>query len=251
MDEDVYNHPYIKLFYRPFEIAIRWCDLVKFETQIFDQIRNSKTPQWAQLKQWPCLGQKLDLLWDAIRNGELVFGSMGITVKIDDTVDPAYLTIRHTDLKAWFNQYHPFDKPAFLFNTLEQRAISPLTHEVYRALLIEVEALKLKLDREHSLAEEVKAELENVRSERVNLLMRLQHLSVPTERNNKSYLRLIAALIQLMLGKSPNGNKYSAFESQASIISVLLANNNGKSGFTKRTLEEKFAAANRSIETDE
>ncbi|HEY0290685.1 MAG TPA: hypothetical protein VGC62_27390 [Pseudomonas sp.] len=40
---------------------------------------------------------------------------------------------------------------------------------------------------------------------------------------------------------------YSSFTSRASIISALMAHNRNKPGFSQRTLEEKFAAAKRSI----
>ena len=247
MDE-VHKQSQHKLFYRPLEIAIRWCGLISSEQNISNQIANGRTMTATQARQWPCLEQKLDLLWDALRNGDLPFGSLGITAKPGETVDPAYLTIRHSDLKAWFGRFHPHEKPSFLFTPTERHAIPAFTFDIYQTFFIEVEALKLQLVRERAHVKDLKTEVDKARTDRLYLLTRLRRLGNPTDRNENAYLRLIGALIRLLLGKSPNGKKYSAFESQASIISILLATNRGKRGFTKRTLEEKFAAANRSID---
>jgi len=51
----------------------------------------------------------------------------------------------------------------------------------------------------------------------------------------------------LMLGTTPGGQKGSAYDSQAAIISALLAHHGGKPGIADSTLEQKFADANRSI----
>lgn len=62
-----------------------------------------------------------------------------------------------------------------------------------------------------------------------------------------TYLNIIGGLLELMLGKTPSGKSQSAYEDQAAIISALLVHHKGKSGIAKRTLEEKFAAAKRSL----
>jgi len=247
MDEEIGNYPHAKLFYRPEEIAFRWCHLMALEQQILREVRHLQGFPNRKFKQWPCLDQKLEILWDAIRNNELLYGSLGITVKSGETVDLRYLTIRHTDLKQWFNQYHPLDKPEFLFTDIERQTTSALTIDIYQALLIELEALKAQRDRNQLLLEELKTGREKLQQENIALLSRLRTTSPPSERSEKAYLRLIGALIDIMLGHSPGGNAYSSFTSQASIISILLAHNAGKQGFTQRTLEDKFAAAKRSV----
>lgn len=67
------------------------------------------------------------------------------------------------------------------------------------------------------------------------------------KRSETTYLNIIGGLLALMLGKSPAGNPQSSFENQAAIIAVLLAHYDGKPGIAQRTLEDKFAAANRSL----
>jgi len=68
-----------------------------------------------------------------------------------------------------------------------------------------------------------------------------------TPRAETTYLNIIGGLLALMLGKSPAGKAQSVFNNQAAIISALLAHHADKPGIAQRTLEEKFAAANRSL----
>lgn len=66
-------------------------------------------------------------------------------------------------------------------------------------------------------------------------------------RAETTYLNIIGGLLALMLGKSPAGNPQSVFDNQAAIISALLGHHADKPGIAQRTLEEKFAAAKRSL----
>ena len=68
-----------------------------------------------------------------------------------------------------------------------------------------------------------------------------------TKRAETTYLNIIGALLDLLLGKSPSGKPYSVFESQNAIIEMLLTHHGGKPGIAERTLAEKFAAAKRSL----
>lgn len=51
----------------------------------------------------------------------------------------------------------------------------------------------------------------------------------------------------LFLDHSPSGKPHSVFRSQAAIVDALTARHKNLSGITKRTLDEKFAAAKRSL----
>jgi hypothetical protein len=63
-------------------------------------------------------------------------------------------------------------------------------------------------------------------------------------------LRIIGALITLMLDKSPAGNPYSAFETEAAIISVLEETFPHLRGIGERTLHHRFAKGKRSLTSD-
>ncbi len=62
-----------------------------------------------------------------------------------------------------------------------------------------------------------------------------------------TYLHIIGALLELVLGKTPAGKPQSVFESQAAIIDALLAHHADKPGISKTTLEAKFAEARRRL----
>lgn len=70
-----------------------------------------------------------------------------------------------------------------------------------------------------------------------------------TLRSETTYLNIIGAMLHLMLGKSPGGQEHSIFTNQAAIIEALLGYNEAKQGISTRTLEEKFAAAKRQLES--
>jgi hypothetical protein len=69
----------------------------------------------------------------------------------------------------------------------------------------------------------------------------------PSERAETTYLNIIGSLLELLLGKAPSGKPYSSFETQDAIISAMLAYHEHKQGISARTLQEKFAAAKRSL----
>ena len=247
MDEEFRTNNYVKLFYRPIEIAIRWCDMMPFEAQILSKAEDS-LPLERTLASWPCLLAKIELLNDAIRNQELAYGCMGVTVNSRETVEQSLLTIRHNDLKRWLIEYHPTEHPDFIFDGSEKLSISRDTIEIYKVLLVELDICKAERERTRGLLQDLTEERDLLRRENAKLIMHRQSAKEPNERSEYSHLRLIGALISLLLGKSPSGKPYSSFVSQASIISVLTARNEGKPGFNKRTLEERFAAAKRTNE---
>lgn len=67
-------------------------------------------------------------------------------------------------------------------------------------------------------------------------------------RAETTLLNITGALLGLMLSKTPSGKPQSVFKDQAAVIDALLAAYEGKPGIAKRTLEEKLAAAKRSLE---
>lgn len=95
----VFN-PNTKTFYRPIDAALRWCDLTRYEAQII-QADWSRPENLATLfPQWPNLHIAVERILDAIRNGELPYGSLGISVPLGSYVEPYQLTIRHSDLRV-------------------------------------------------------------------------------------------------------------------------------------------------------
>jgi len=70
-----------------------------------------------------------------------------------------------------------------------------------------------------------------------------------SKREESTLLNIVAGLLGLLLGKTPSGKSQSVFDNQASVIDALVATHSGKSGIAERTLQEKFAAAKRSLES--
>ncbi|RMO82912.1 hypothetical protein ALQ33_01557 [Pseudomonas syringae pv. philadelphi] len=244
-NDDGYDDP--KTFYRLIDVAIRWSGLSALKSQIIKATEGQNFGPY-RLQKWPSLQKKVDVLWDAMRNNELPYGCMGITVPPDEDVKTALLTLRHAHLKSWFTTYHPSEKPKFLFPDAEFHAVTRLSVEAYKALIVELDIARLERERHQAKVINMTVEIERLQQENAVLQRRLRNEDKPGRRGDLSNLRLIAAFLTLLLGKSPSGKPYSSFASQASIISILTVQNPGKPGFNKRTLEEKFAAANRSNE---
>lgn len=67
-------------------------------------------------------------------------------------------------------------------------------------------------------------------------------------RKERTYLNIIAGLLGILFGKTSYGKSNSVFNSQTDVINELLNAYPGKQGIKKRTLEEKFAEAKKSLE---
>ena len=69
-------------------------------------------------------------------------------------------------------------------------------------------------------------------------------------KSESSYLKIIGAMVKLMLGESSGGQQHSVFKNQSAIIEAIMAHNPNTPGVSQRTLEKKFAAGKREIESN-
>lgn len=239
-------NPHTKVFYRPIDAALRWCNLMAYETQILEAAWRSPGMLNTTFPQWPCLHANTEKIFDAIRHGELAYGCFGVPVDIGTPVDCSQLTIRHTDLRFWMSHYYPDQKPAFLFgHSLDQQgAISIGT---YLALQADRNALQVQVKNIETAYQQLLDELEAVGLERESIHHLLKTNSKVNDRSETAYLHIIGALVRLFLDHSPSGKPHSVFRSQAAIVDALTAHFKNLSGISKRTLDEKFAAAKRSL----
>jgi len=67
-------------------------------------------------------------------------------------------------------------------------------------------------------------------------------------RAETTYLHIIGAMLDVLLGHAPSGQPYSRFKTQESIVSVMLAQHGRRLGISERTLHAKFAAARRHLD---
>lgn len=71
--------------------------------------------------------------------------------------------------------------------------------------------------------------------------------AVLSPRAESTYLNIIGAMLELVLGKTPAGKPQSVFESQAAVIEALIVRNPNAPGISKTTLEDKFAKGRRHL----
>lgn len=239
-------NPLVKVFYRPIDAAIRWCNLMAHESQILEATRDCSAMLSTTFPQWPCLHANTEKILDAVRNHELPFGFFGVTVAPGTPIDCRMLTIRHTDLKWWMFHHYPDQRPTFLFG------ISPAEKEqisfgTYLTLRADRDALEVELKASHSALRELLGELKAIGLERESLRTLTKAHGKLSERSEAGYQHVIGALLATLLGSSPAGKPNSVFDSQAAIVDSITAHYEGTPGLSKRSLDEKFAAARRSL----
>ena len=197
----------------------------------------------------PCLEPRCRAIHEAIENGALpVSRENGKPINgSTDHVAPERRHVSRQDLKEWIAKEFPSDKPKFLFDEIERNTHTAINADAFRALQANRDALKIQVEKAERRAKEAIAEKNNLLGELESLRAMADKMSAPRERAETTYLNIIGAMLGLMLGKSPAGKSYSVFENQSAIISVLLGHNTNTPGISERTLDEKFAAAKRSL----
>ncbi|MGU1062121.1 hypothetical protein ACSEPQ_04505 [Pseudomonas aeruginosa] len=240
-----YNSP-TKAYYRPIEAALRWCNLMAYEAQILEKSWHCPALLNRLFPQWPCLYTNTERIFDAIRNHELAYGCLGIPVPMGTEVECRLLTVRHTDLKHWMFCHYPDQRPTFLFER-SPKLSSELSIGTYLALQADRDALQVQLKNIQTSYQELLDELQSAGLEREGLMTLLKSQGRLSNRSEKAYLHIIGAMLALMLGNSPSGKPHSVFRNQSAVVSALTAHFENLPGITKRTLDEKFAAAKRSL----
>lgn len=238
--------PISKVYYRPIEAAIRWAGLLRHKREILSTISSPRVlPPNPQCPRWQDLRLCTARIYDAILNHELPYGRNGITGSDESLIDSSELTIRHVDLKRWMRLHYPEHRPSFLFSRGERIAHPVITLETGQAMLIERQAMQAEL-------ELCRRQLHELQDRHDALLKQSQAIPACndcpiTERAETTYLNIVGAMLELMLGKSPAGTPYSSFRTQEAIVSALVANHGGAMGITERTLHGKFAIARRRL----
>ncbi len=109
------------------------------------------------------------------------------------------------------------------------------------------DAARAELEKMAKVAKDTFQKHSELQHERDSLAAMVEKINPLIPRAETTYLNIIGGLLFLMLGKSPAGKAQSVFDSQAAIISALLAHHGGKQGIADSTLENKFAEANRCL----
>lgn len=197
----------------------------------------------------PCLEPRCRAIHEAIQTGALPVGreSGSAFDGSKEHVAPERRHVTRQDLKKWIASEFPADKPTFLFDEIERKTHAAINADAFRALQADRDALRAELEKAKAWATKTVGEMDAMRGERDSLRAMVDKQAAPGARAETTYLNIIGGLLGLMLGATPGGQKGSVYDSQASIISALLAHHEGKPGIAPTTLEQKFAEANRSI----
>jgi hypothetical protein len=193
-----------------------------------------------------CLEPRCRAIHDAIEKGVLPCSRENGRV-VEGYVAPERRHVSRQHLKEWIAKEFPSDKPAFLFDDIERKTHSAINAESFRVLQADRGALAVRLEKAKGEFRKLRQEKDELARINQSLQAITEKMGTPGERAETTYLNIIGALLDLVLGKSPGGQSYSTFTSQAAIISALLAHHEGKAGISARTLEEKFAAAKRCL----
>jgi len=239
-------NPLAKTFYRPIDAALRWCNLTRYETQIVQAAWSCPGKLRILFPQWPCLQANTEKIYDAVRNGELPYGCLGISVPIGSYVEPYQLTIRHSDLRHWMEIYYPAQKPSFLFES-GRDVHEKVSLGTFLALQADRDVLLRELNSLQLHHQDILLDLQAIGVERDDLKAIVKTHGQLSGRSELTYQNIIGVLVDLLLGHSPAGKPLSVFKNQAAIVDAIIARHKDVPGLSKRTLDEKFSAANRSL----
>lgn len=243
-------NPQTKTFYRPIDAALRWCNLIRYEAQIVQAAWSAPENLAAVFPQWPALHATTEKIYDAIRHGELPYGCLGISVPRGSYVEPFQLTIRHSDLRHWMQVYYPDQKPGFLFES-GRDAHQKVSFGTFLALQADRDTLLRELNTLQHHLQDILVDLRAIGLERDDLKAMVKTHGQLSERSELTYQNIIGALLNLFLEQSPAGKPLSVFNNQSAIVDAITARHTDTPGLSKRTLDEKFAAANRSLKKNQ
>ena len=183
-----------KLYYRPIEAALRWCNLIGYESQVLAKVGAELLPPTDAFPQWPCLRLNTEKIWAAIQDGELQYGRDGKTVVPGETVRKDRITVKHTDLRTWIQKTYPDQKPKFLFDDIERSTHSAINADTFRTLQADRDALKARIVKAEEWAKAMMAEKNDLQDQNASLAARVKETEPLDTRERNTLLTIIAAL---------------------------------------------------------
>ena len=236
----------IRNFYHPLDAAILWSGLTSFEAEIRQVDVSSPDKLLHCFPQWPILHAYTERIYDAIVCRELPATFLGQPVASEGSVEWAFLTIRHSDLRMWIARYYPDDKPSFLFGSANAHSHC-ISLGAYLAQSAELQAQQRELEKLRQELITLSSDLEALLSERQAQSNQLDGYDVPSELSNMVFHMIIGSLLEVTLGKSRDGQVQSIYKNQAAIVQAIITRCPTIPGLSKRTLDRKFAEARRNL----
>ena len=195
-----------------------------------------------------CLEPRCRAIHDAIVAGLLPCSrENGKVVPTEDNVAAERRHISRQHLKDWIAAQFPSDKPEFLFDEIERNTHTAINKDAHLALQAERDGLRARLEKAADECRMLGNERDQLFIEKASFTLKTKPAKDLGLRAETTYLNIIGGLVALFLMKSPAGKPHSVFSSQSALIDQLTANFK-KPGITQRTLEEKFAAAKKSLD---
>lgn len=245
---------HVQSYYTVYQIPVAaalWCgippDEVAEHIQISEQV-NRGVFRHPYIK---CLEPRCRALHEAIEKGALPV-SRENGKSFDGSIEHVAHERRHVtrqNLKEWIAREFPSDKPEFLFDEIERQTHSAISAEAFRALQADRDALKARIEKAEEWARESMLERKSLIAERNDLLAQVNQVNVPGERSETTYLNVIAALLDCIVGNLPNIQRHPSFPSEAKLIEAIDEHFRGYAGLSKSNLQRKFPEAKRTLKS--
>ena len=201
----------MKAHYAVFSIpkaAAMWCGVP--EDQIDEIVGEAKPLSESCLGKciWthyavPCMEPRSRAIAEAIEDGSLPHGREdGKTLPQDELAAAHRRHVFGRDLRNWMEKTFPSEKPAFLFDDIEHSAQSAISADAYRSLKADRGALQKRVDNATETYKTLRQEKDAIAAERDSLKPELDKSAIPNERVEATYLNIIGAMLDPMLGKS-------------------------------------------------
>jgi len=143
-----------------------------------------------------CLGARTRAMAEAIDAKELPHGREDAqTVPEEEYVAYERRHIFGKDLRKWIEKEFPNEKPAFLFDDIEQSSHTSINADSFRALQADRDALKTRIDNAEVAYKKLRKENNQIEKERDSLKLNAEkQLKLLTSKERNSLLILIGAL---------------------------------------------------------
>jgi len=198
-----------KSYYHAIEVALRWCGLTDYETEILETLGVEDLPSVSMFPSWPCLRINCEKMLDAIENKELAHGRDGKIVPEGEHVAVHRRTVRHNDLRAWMQKHYPGQKPPFLFDQVERGTHQAINADSFRALQADLSAYEARIEKAKEAWLSQNGELKKAREE-IKKLKSLNGNETLHPRRRSSYLTLLEGLVLDVLDEKVLYQPYKA-----------------------------------------
>ncbi len=238
-------HAYYSIYPVPVAAAL-WCDVPPNEVDKYLSEAIEVSPGIFRHPSVKCLEVKCRVIQNAIIEQVLPVSRENGKV-VTDHVAPARRHVSRKHLKEWISREFPAKKPAFLFDDIERKTHASINADSFHALQVDLDAARSENEKLRARVKKLTEERDLLYGENNSLKAMVEKNCTPDPRSETTLLNIVGTLLKLMLSSSPAGQAHSIFKSQAAIISALLAYFPNVPGISDRTLEQKFADANRSL----